>query len=230
MVPTPCLVSIICADHVALAGFYAKVCGFSEITELQSPIFTALQTPSVALGFHAQAAFELLGIDDAGVPSGQMHLNFDVGGPDEVIASGESFLAAGATLVKAPFETYYGAFQTVVADPEGNVVRITTSQAALTMSVASVSDAVLEPDELLVNIGDLMADWTAGRWTSTLHRVVPSAPDRDRLTVTFFHHPNYDATISPLPAVGTEATASKGVSAGEYLAQKVEALALVGKN
>jgi isopenicillin N synthase-like dioxygenase len=95
------------------------------------------------------------------------------------------------------------------------------------------SDVVLEPDELLVNIGDLMADWTAGRWTSTLHRVVPSAPDRDRLTVTFFHHPNYDATItpliSPLSVGGAKASASKGVTAGEYLAQKLEALALAGK-
>jgi catechol 2,3-dioxygenase-like lactoylglutathione lyase family enzyme len=140
MVPTPCLVSIICADHVALAGFYAKVCGFPEITELQSPIFTALQTPSIALGFHARAAFELLGIDDASVPSGQMHLNFDVGGPDDVIACGESFLAAGATLVKEPFQTYYGAFQTVFADPEGNIVRLTTSQTALATSAASVTD------------------------------------------------------------------------------------------
>jgi isopenicillin N synthase-like dioxygenase len=88
------------------------------------------------------------------------------------------------------------------------------------------SDVVLEPDELLVNIGDLMADWTDGRWTSTLHRVVPSAPDRDRLTVTYFHHPNYDAVITPLSQGGGRQAAKEAVTAGEYLAQKLEALQL----
>jgi uncharacterized glyoxalase superfamily protein PhnB len=133
MVPTPCLVSIICDDHLALAAFYSQVCGYPEIEAVHSPIFTALQTPSIAIGFHAREAFKLLEIDDTSVPSGQIHLNLDVGGPDDVVATGESFLAAGATLIKAPFETYYGAFQTVVADPEGNVVRITTSQEALSI-------------------------------------------------------------------------------------------------
>jgi isopenicillin N synthase-like dioxygenase len=91
------------------------------------------------------------------------------------------------------------------------------------------SDVALATDELLVNIGDLMADWTNGRWTSTLHRVVPSAPDRDRLTVTYFHHPNYDAVITPLPATGETVTAAAAVTAGGYLAQKLEALQLAGK-
>jgi catechol 2,3-dioxygenase-like lactoylglutathione lyase family enzyme len=138
MVPTPCLISIICDDHLALSAFYSEVCGYPEIEAVKSPIFTALRTPTIAIGFHARAAFELLEIDDTSVPSGQMHVNFDVGDPDEVSATGERFLAAGATLIKAPFQTYYGAFQTVLADPEGNVVRITTSQAAFQATVSDV--------------------------------------------------------------------------------------------
>ena len=83
-------------------------------------------------------------------------------------------------------------------------------------------DVVLAPGELLVNIGDLMADWTGGRWTSTLHRVLPSAYERDRLTVTFFHHPNYDAVVTPLrPGAAVE---QRSVTAGQYLADKLEAL------
>jgi hypothetical protein len=128
--PVPCLVSIICEDHVALAGFYAQACGYPEIEALRSPIFTALQTPGIAIGFHARAALELLEIDDA-PGSGHMHLNLDVGAREAVTATGEAFLALGAKLLKSPFETYYGAFQTVVADPEGNVIRITTTQEPL---------------------------------------------------------------------------------------------------
>ena len=82
-------------------------------------------------------------------------------------------------------------------------------------------DVTIEPGELLVNIGDLMADWTGGRWTSTLHRVLPSAYECDRLSITFFHHPNYDAVIAPLGAL---AAADAPVTAGQYLADKLDAL------
>jgi isopenicillin N synthase-like dioxygenase len=92
------------------------------------------------------------------------------------------------------------------------------------------SDVVIGPGELLVNIGDLMADWTGGRWKSTLHRVVPSAPDRDRLTITFFHHPNYDAVVSALPSLLAEgAEQPRLVTAGQYLEQKLAALQLTDK-
>ena len=31
-----------------------------------------------------------------------------------------------------------------------------------------------DPNVFVVNIGDLMAQWTNDRWVSTLHRVVPN--------------------------------------------------------
>jgi isopenicillin N synthase-like dioxygenase len=58
------------------------------------------------------------------------------------------------------------------------------------------------PDAFIVNLGDLMAEWTNDRWVSTLHRVgLPGPRDvhRDRLSVIFFHQPNYDAVIECLP-------------------------------
>jgi isopenicillin N synthase-like dioxygenase len=55
----------------------------------------------------------------------------------------------------------------------------------------------------VVNIGDLMAEWTNDRWMSTLHRVVNPlrslAHDSRRITLAFFHQPNYDAVIECLP-------------------------------
>ncbi len=58
------------------------------------------------------------------------------------------------------------------------------------------------PGSFIVNLGDLMAEWTNDRWVSTFHRVgLPGPADigRDRLSLIFFHQPNYDATIECIP-------------------------------
>lgn len=54
----------------------------------------------------------------------------------------------------------------------------------------------------ICNIGDAMARWTNDRWVSTLHRVaIPpaeapaEAPAEDRISIVYFHNPNYDAEI-----------------------------------
>ena len=65
-------------------------------------------------------------------------------------------------------------------------------------------DVPVIPGALVVNIGDLMAEWTNDRWVSTLHRVVNPATrrcahDSRRISLVFFHQPNYDAMID-LPA------------------------------
>ncbi|HJO71557.1 MAG TPA: 2-oxoglutarate and iron-dependent oxygenase domain-containing protein [Rhodospirillales bacterium] len=54
------------------------------------------------------------------------------------------------------------------------------------------------PGSFVLNLGDLMARWTNDRWVSTLHRVVNPPrqfADRERLSIAFFHAPNYDAEI-----------------------------------
>ena len=59
------------------------------------------------------------------------------------------------------------------------------------------------PDTFIVNLGDLMAQWTNDRWVSTLHRVANPPPDRRagsrRASIAFFHQPNHDALIECLP-------------------------------
>lgn len=64
-------------------------------------------------------------------------------------------------------------------------------------------DVPVVPGTFVVNIGDLMAQWTNGTWTSTVHRVVnPSREDapRPRYSVAFFHQPNHDAVIKCIPS------------------------------
>ena len=72
---------------------------------------------------------------------------------------------------------------------------------------------VTRPDGGFVcNIGDAMARWTNDRWVSTLHRV--GAPPmetksgttaEDRISIVFFHNPNYDAEMRCITADGEAA-------------------------
>lgn len=82
-----------------------------------------------------------------------------------------------------------------------------------------------EAGALLVNLGDLTAEWTNDRWRSTLHRVVPppgDGPARRRSTAFFFDG-NWDARIECLPSC-TDATNPPKyppVIAGEHLLAKL---------
>lgn len=57
------------------------------------------------------------------------------------------------------------------------------------------------PGSLVINVGDLMAMWSDGRWRSTRHRVLPpheAAPDEELMSLVFFLEADYDAEIVPL--------------------------------
>lgn len=67
-------------------------------------------------------------------------------------------------------------------------------------------DVETEPSSFVVNIGDLLMRWTNDRWVSNTHRVVnppdPVAARAQRLSIAFFHHPNYDAAIECIASTG----------------------------
>jgi uncharacterized glyoxalase superfamily protein PhnB len=126
------LVSIFCSDHRALADWYGATFGFSEITALTSPVFVALNAGAIALGFHHDDAYDLLGLPGERHPRGtKMHLTLGAGDIATIDAALPTLVDRGATVIKEPFTTYYGARQIVFADPEGNIMRISTTQADL---------------------------------------------------------------------------------------------------
>jgi catechol 2,3-dioxygenase-like lactoylglutathione lyase family enzyme len=128
------LVSIFCTDHRALATWYAATFGFPEIESLSSPLFTALAAGGVALGFHHDDAYDLLDLGGERAPVGtRLHCTFAAGDAAEIDAAAGRLRAAGARLIKEPFDTYYGARQIVFADPEGNVMRLSTPQPELSL-------------------------------------------------------------------------------------------------
>ncbi|AVS75588.1 VOC family protein [Paracidovorax cattleyae] len=118
-------VNVFARDVVALSGFYQHVFGFPEIEAIRSPIFRGLDTGRSSLGFNALDAYGLLGLSDHADTRGvRFLLNIDVDSRDAVDRTVPAAVAAGATLVKPPYETYYHWYQAVLLDPEGNVFRI----------------------------------------------------------------------------------------------------------
>lgn len=84
-------------------------------------------------------------------------------------------------------------------------------------------DVPIAPDSYVINIGELMARWTNERWRATLHRVVnPPAAQAEasrRLSLVFFHNPNYDAPVAALPGTVAPGSAPKHppTTSGDHL-------------
>ena len=83
------------------------------------------------------------------------------------------------------------------------------------------------PESLVVNIADLMMQWTNDEWVSTLHRVVnPPFDDSQRnvrrQSLVFFHQPNYDAMVECLPGCLAPGASPKyaPISSGDHLTSK----------
>jgi catechol 2,3-dioxygenase-like lactoylglutathione lyase family enzyme len=133
-------VNLFCRDHDACFAFYQALLGGVEIEAQRSPIFRSLQFGdgqfgSFQLGFHAPEAVTLLEATpwhpipvEAERGAGASHYpNFDVEAASVVDTSAEKVVALGGRVVKGPYTTYYGAWQVVLADPEGHLFRINCS-------------------------------------------------------------------------------------------------------
>jgi isopenicillin N synthase-like dioxygenase len=81
-------------------------------------------------------------------------------------------------------------------------------------------DAPWVPESLTVNVGDLLQLWSAGRWRSAMHRVLPpsaDAPDEALISLIYFCEPQADTVVAPLD--GSDAFAPQ--RAGDYLAARL---------
>ncbi len=73
----------------------------------------------------------------------------------------------------------------------------------------------------VVNLGNLMAQWTNNRWASTIHRVINPPDDQahlDRISIPFFQQPNPESLISCIPTCFDEENPPRypAVTSGEY--------------
>jgi isopenicillin N synthase-like dioxygenase len=89
------------------------------------------------------------------------------------------------------------------------------------------ADALPPEGGFLVNLGDLLAEWTNDRWTSTVHRVLPppageGGPARRR-SIAWFQQPNYDAVVEVLPTCTSAADPPRypRTTSGDHLLAKL---------
>lgn len=95
-------------------------------------------------------------------------------------------------------------------------------------------DAIARPDELMINVGDMLSRLTNNRLKSTIHRVVN--PPREawgssRYSIPFFMHPISSMPLNCLEHCIDKAhpKAYEDITAGEYLHQRLIELGLVKK-
>ena len=121
--------NLFCQDIDGQQQFYQALLQLPEAVGTRSPIYRAVETESFQLGFNAPAAYALLGLDDRTPPDGKQsavtgYATFMLDSPDAVTAASQYAIALGGRVVKAPYATYYGQWQAVLADPEDNVFRL----------------------------------------------------------------------------------------------------------
>lgn len=96
------------------------------------------------------------------------------------------------------------------------------------MSDGNWAPVVAQPNELVINLGDMMARWTNGRWASTVHRVanppVISLAESRRQSIGYFMHPDYDAPIRCIPTCLADGAAPRfpEITAGMHIRNKIE--------
>lgn len=93
-------------------------------------------------------------------------------------------------------------------------------------------EAVAEPDELIVNIGDMLSRLTNNRLPSTVHRVVNPPKEEwgnPRYSLPFFMHPIPQMPLNCLSQTIDKEHPKKyeDITAGEFLNQRLIALGLL---
>ena len=119
------LASFISERFVELFEFYASTFDLLEVESLRSDIFRGADASGVTIGFSAPVVYEMLNIQPwADAKGTTQYLTFECASDDAVIATTARAVANGGRVLHDPYETYYGAYQAVLADPDGNVFRI----------------------------------------------------------------------------------------------------------
>lgn len=113
---------------------------------------------------------------------------------------------------RAGAHTDYGSLTILLPQPNSQGLQIQSPQ-------GEWIDVPAPEGAFVINIGDLMARWTADRWVSTLHRVVAKPDQPARLSVAYFHQPNWEAEIVPLDG----SDAYEPVLSGLHLMEKFQA-------
>ncbi|KIX93522.1 uncharacterized protein Z520_10700 [Fonsecaea multimorphosa CBS 102226] len=114
-------------------------------------------------------------------------------------------------------------FQTTVGGLEVRPPKYTAPELSLDTETWTPAPAL--PDLILVNIGDMLEFWTAGKLKSTWHRVVPTPTEGglDRYTFAYFLHPDKDAVLVPMQGLEKQGWVPRYAGAGRTAEEHIHA-------
>lgn len=120
--------------------------------------------------------------------------------------------------MRAGIHTDYGAFTVISAEATPGGLQVLEADGEW-LEVGTT------PANLVVLIGDLLAEWTGNRWPATLHRTANPprsvAFENSRLAFAFYQHPNWDVEVAELAPFATGAhTPVDVLMAGRHLTEK----------
>jgi isopenicillin N synthase-like dioxygenase len=162
-----------------------------------------------------------------------IYLNLDEFYFDEFIYNGNSILRAihYPPIVKEPKDAIRAAAHgdinliTLLMGAQGEGLQLKTNQ-------GKWIDAIAQPDELMINIGDMLSRLTNNRLKSTFHRVVN--PDRNlwgksRYSIPFFMHPIQEMPLNCLPSCFSLDNPKKytDITAETFLNKRLKEIGLV---
>ncbi|KJD32863.1 flavonol synthase [Tamlana nanhaiensis] len=95
-------------------------------------------------------------------------------------------------------------------------------------------DAIAEPDELMINVGDMLSRHTNNKLKSTIHRVVNPPKElwgTSRYSIPFFMHPISSMKLDVLDSCVDNNTPKQfdDITAGEFLTERLIELGLIKK-
>lgn len=171
------LFNFFCRDIEAQLRFYQELLGLPESVHSRSAIFRAVETEHFQFGFHAQPAYDLLGLRQRApaAPSPQPltgYPTFMLQDHAEVDRLAARVTELGGHVIQGPYPTYYGQWQAVLADPEDNVFRIGAQDlpagvTAPPLQVAESSAASALPGEVALDERDGTYLMRAIAWSRT---------------------------------------------------------------
>jgi isopenicillin N synthase-like dioxygenase len=95
-------------------------------------------------------------------------------------------------------------------------------------------DAIAEPDELMINVGDMLSRHTNNKLKSTIHRVINPPKElwgTSRYSIPFFMHPISDMKLDVLESCvdNNNPKQFEDITAGEFLNERLIELGLIKK-
>jgi len=93
-------------------------------------------------------------------------------------------------------------------------------------------DAIAEPDELMINVGDMLSRLTNNKLKSTIHKVVNPPKElwnSSRYSIPFFMHPVADMKLNCLPECidANQPKSYDDITAGDFLRERLIELGLI---